>query len=70
MNGNEPVNGKRRRGRKDMTLSEYLKGISFETPIPREELEQLLSFLKDTGLPLTLAQLGVKEIVPDGLCVT
>ena len=34
---------------------------------PQEELEQVLSFLKDTGLPLTLAQLGVKEIVPDTL---
>ena len=28
---------------------------------PEAELEQVLSFLKDTGLPLTLAQLGVKE---------
>lgn len=34
---------------------------------PKEELEQVLSFLKDTGLPMTLAQLGVKEIVPETL---
>ena len=27
---------------------------------PQEELEQVLAFLRDTGLPLTLAQLGVK----------
>ena len=32
-----------------------------------EELEQVLAFLRDTGLPLTLAQLGVKEIVPETL---
>ena len=32
-----------------------------------EELEQVLSFLKDTGLPMTLAQLGVKEVVPETL---
>ena len=34
---------------------------------PQEELEQVLAFLRDTGLPLTLAQLGVKEIVPETL---
>ena len=34
---------------------------------PQEELEQVLGFLRDTGLPLTLAQLGVKEIVPETL---
>ena len=34
---------------------------------PQEELDQVLSFLKDTGLPLTLAQLGVKEVVPETL---
>lgn len=34
---------------------------------PEEELEQVLSFLKDTGLPMTLAQLGVKEVVPETL---
>ena len=33
----------------------------------QEELEQVLAFLRDTGLPLTLAQLGVKEIVPETL---
>ena len=34
---------------------------------PQEELEQVLSFLKDTGLPMTLAQLGVAEVVPETL---
>lgn len=34
---------------------------------PKEELEQVLSFLNDTGLPLTLEQLGVREIVPGTL---
>ena len=34
---------------------------------PQEELEQVLAFLRDTGLPLTLAQLGVKEIGPETL---
>lgn len=34
---------------------------------PQEELDQVLSFMKDTGLPMTLAQLGVKEIVPETL---
>ena len=34
---------------------------------PKEELEQALSFLNDTGLPLTLEQLGVREIVPGTL---
>jgi len=34
---------------------------------PQEELEQVLAFLRDTGLPLTLAQLGVREIVPETL---
>jgi len=35
--------------------------------VTAEELEQVLAFLRDTGLPLTLAQLGVKEIVPETL---
>ena len=34
---------------------------------PQEELEQVLAFLRATGLPLTLAPLGVKEIVPETL---
>ena len=34
---------------------------------PQEELEQVLSFLKDTGLPMTLTQLGVAEVVPETL---
>ena len=34
---------------------------------PQEELEQVLAFLRDTGPPLTLAQLGVKGIVPETL---
>lgn len=34
---------------------------------PREELEQVLAFMKDVGLPMTLAQLGIKEVVPENL---
>lgn len=34
---------------------------------PQEEMEEVLSFLKDTGLPMTLAQLGVKQVVPETL---
>ena len=33
----------------------------------KEELEEVLSFLKDTGLPLSLAQLGISESVPETL---
>lgn len=34
---------------------------------PREELEPVLDFLRDTGLPMTLAQLGVAQVVPETL---
>lgn len=34
---------------------------------PKAELEEVLSFLKDTDLPMTLAQLGISEIVPETL---
>lgn len=34
---------------------------------PREELEQVLSFMKDVGLPMTLSQVGIKQVIPETL---
>lgn len=34
---------------------------------PQEEIDEVLSFMKDVDLPMTLAQLGVKEIVEETL---
>lgn len=35
--------------------------------VSEQELNEVLSFIKDVGLPITLAQLGVKDIVPETL---
>ena len=58
--GNSPVLDDRY---KDFSRSQLQEMLDLD----QEQLEQVLALLRDTGLPLTLAQLGVKEIVPETL---